>query len=443
MKKTASILPFVLVMFHCCAAATCAQTPSVLEGRWEGVMVREGAELPVILEFTQSGGSMQGFWSAPAMRVAGVPLTNIRVDLPRVHFELAGDATTTVFDGELRADALAGTFKEGSAAATFSLQRAKLLPPAYHEEEVRFQNGAVALSGTLLSPNRSGPHPAVVFLHGSGPEGRFASRFLAARFAQQGIAALIYDKRGVGTSSGDWKRSTFEDLADDALAGIRLLRQRKEIAPQKIGIYGHSQGGFISPLVVSRAKPGEVAFVIAAASFGGPAYYQDLYRVGNRLRERFPADQAGPAMTYYTQFIEVARTGQGWGQFDAATEKVRGEPWFSFLALPPKDHWLWAYYRGTGNYDSLPYWQKVAVPVLLVYGERDRLIPVQESAAAIERQLRKANNRDYTMVILPRADHPLRIQPDPSQPFEWPLGAPGFPELLAAWVKYRFGAAEK
>src|SRR5580704_13189280 len=68
-----------------------------------------------------------------------------------------------------------------------------------HEEQVQFRNGDVILQGSLLLPASSGRHPAVVIFHGSGPEGR--NMTMARWFAGQGVAALTYDKRGVGESS--------------------------------------------------------------------------------------------------------------------------------------------------------------------------------------------------------------------------------------------------
>jgi dipeptidyl aminopeptidase/acylaminoacyl peptidase len=140
------------------------------------------------------------------------------------------------------------------------------------------------LSGTLLLPLTKGPHPAIVFLHGAGAEGRYASRFLAEHFARYGIAALVYDKRGVGKSTGDWKRSDFGDLAEDAIAGISFLQQRKEINPRQIGIYGHSQGGMIAPLIASRAK--EVAFVISGAGSAVPLYEAEVNSITKYIEHR-------------------------------------------------------------------------------------------------------------------------------------------------------------
>ena len=90
----------------------------------------------------------------------------------------------------------------------------------------------------MVLPSGTGPFPAVVFLHGSGAEGRWASRFLARRLAEEGFAALIWDKRGVGGSGGSWEESGFEDLAGDAAAAVAFLRSRPEIDPERVGLHG-------------------------------------------------------------------------------------------------------------------------------------------------------------------------------------------------------------
>lgn len=91
----------------------------------------------------------------------------------------------------------------------------------------------------------NGPHPAVVFTHTFAPSTRNAARYLADHLARYGIASLVYDKRGVGESAPgvDWRRVSLSDKAGDALAGVQLLKRRKDINPRQIGLYGHSQGG--------------------------------------------------------------------------------------------------------------------------------------------------------------------------------------------------------
>lgn len=134
-------------------------------------------------------------------------------------------------------------------------------------------------------------------MHGSGAEGRYASRFLADLFARKGIAALIFDKRGVGKSTGNWRQSTFNDLARDAIAGIEFLKGRRDIDAGRIGIFGHSQGAAIAPLVASLSSA--VSFVIASAASGISMSEGERYSLQNSLGATdLSPDEAREAQRY-------------------------------------------------------------------------------------------------------------------------------------------------
>jgi pimeloyl-ACP methyl ester carboxylesterase len=327
-------------------------------------------------------------------------------------------------------------FREGEAKGSFSLRRAEGKSPTFKEEEVGFRNGDVILSGTLLLPLTRGPHPAIVFLHGSGAERREATRFLAEYFTGYGIATLISDKRGVGKSTGNWQRSDFGDLAEDTIAAIHFLQQRREVDLKKIGVYGHSQGGMIAPLVASRAK--DVAFVISGAGHAVPLYEGEVNSITNQVRSRgISGNDLTEAITFIKMWVNVARTGQGWDQFDAAIERARGANWFRAIRVPPKDDWTWAFFKRIYEYNAADYWAKVTVPVLVMYGERDLYTPVSQSISNIDRTLSRAGNKDYTIITFPRASHTFDMEPEAGQTFEWPRMAPGFPDLLIAWLNER------
>jgi pimeloyl-ACP methyl ester carboxylesterase len=409
---------------------------SSIVGHWKGMMVREGAELPVSFDFTNEAAGLIASFNSPTQRAKGIPLRDVSYTAPKIHFELVGDATTIIFDGELTVDTIAGQFREGDARGTFSIRRVDPKPPTFRQEEVSFRNGDVTLSGTLLLPLTKEAHAAVVFLHGAGPEGRHGARFLAEYFTGYGIAALIYDKRGVGKSTGDWKRSDFNDLAADAIAGIHFLQQRNEVNPKEIGLYGHSQGGMIAPLIASRSK--DVAFIISGAGSAVPVYESEINSVTNQIRAKgISGNDLAEATEFIKMYVNVMRTGQGWKQFDKAVEKVQETKWFPMLHVPPKDHWMWAFHKRIYDYNSADYWRQVSVPVLVIYGERDLYVPVAQSIWNIDRALSKARNRDYTILVLPRASHAFNIQPEPGQPFEWWHMASGFPNLLTAWINLR------
>jgi len=410
---------------------------STPDGHWQGTLERDGATLVVRFDFqTDAAGVMTGRFTAESQRTMEYPLDKVGYSSAGLHWELGG---ALLFDGVLASDTITGTFREGQARGTLALKRIALPSPPYRREDVTFRSGEVVLAGTLLRPRGAGPHPGIVFLHGSGPESRWGtSLFLADQFARHGIAALVFDKRGAGQSTGDWKTASYHDLADDYLAAVRWLQGRSGVSPTKVGIYGHSQGGTLSPLIASR--PGAVAFVIAAAAIGTDAVYeQDVYRTRNELVESGLAEPTlSRAMNLYEQWLTVARTGAGWDDLERAMAEARGERWFRLLGLPPKGNWIYTWYPTIGNFHPLPLWERVTVPVLLVYGERDQNTPVDASVNGIGQALHTGRNTDYTPVLIPGAAHNLTIQPQPGQPFFWWHVAPGYSDLLISWVRLRF-----
>jgi pimeloyl-ACP methyl ester carboxylesterase len=406
------------------------------DGHWQGEMVREGAVMTVRFDFHTGAGGVSGNFTSESQQAMEYPLDKVDFSESTAHWVLAG---SLIFDGTVSQNAIAGTFKEGSGSGTFSLKRVILDPPPYRREDITFRVGDVVLSGTLLLPKSARLHPGIVFLHGSGTETRWGTPFFFAdRFARKGVAALVFDKRGSGQSTGDWRTISYEELAGDYLAAVHFLQAQSGVNPKQVGIFGHSQGGTISPLIAAR--PGAVAFVIAAAAIGtGPIYTQDLYRTRNDLEDAgFSEAEVSKAMDLYSQWVNVSRTGEGWDQLSSAMADSKNEKWFRVLGLPQrKDHWIYKWYPQVGNFNPLPLWEQVQAPVLLIYGEHDRNTPVAPSLAGITQALEKAGNTDYTPVIIPGAAHNLTIQWHAPEPFFWWHGAPGYSDLLIAWVKLR------
>src|SRR5207248_683452 len=127
-------------------------------------------------------------------------------------------------------------------------------PDTFRSEELTIPAGDLRLAGTLYLPVSGPPAPAVVFVHGAGPAVRGGGYHeLARHFARKGVAALIYDKRGCGASTGDWTRAGLHDLAEDALACVRLLRGRPDIHPAQVGLWGLSQGASVIPTAAGRS----------------------------------------------------------------------------------------------------------------------------------------------------------------------------------------------
>jgi len=436
-RLTCQLLAALTAGALCAPGAARADTASPVAGHWEGTFEREGAALPVALDFTVERGVVTGRFTSPEQAAMEYPLdAPVKVDGHRVSFQIGSGSLA--LEGALAGDVLTGSLKEGGASGKFSVRRgaAPVLP--YRRSDIMFANGDVKLAGSLFLPGAGArrPYPAVVLLHGSGPQSRWGRhRYWADQFVRAGVATLIYDKRGSGDSGGDWRSSSFEALGDDALVAIRLLAARADIDPARIGLFGHSQGGVIAPLAASRGRPGEVAFVVAADTIAGPIYEQDLYRQERALPTELTPVERKQALALFRLFVDVARGSKPYEQLERASAPVRQARWYQDLEIPPRDHWLWGFYRATGNLDTLRVWSKVKVPVLLVYGQRDQLVPVDDSIAGIGRALAQAGNHHFGSVIIPRAAHDLTVRPEPGQPFDWWRHAPGLSALVTAWVK--------
>ncbi|HEV3485007.1 MAG TPA: alpha/beta hydrolase [Vicinamibacterales bacterium] len=272
-------------------------------------------------------------------------------------------------------------------------------------EEVRFSNGAVELSGTLFRPIMGERHPAMILVHGSGAATREQilpwTRFLVRR----GMAILAYDKRGVGGSSGDWKGASFEDLASDVIAAFEYLKSRPDVDSTQIGLFGVSQAGWIMPIAAVRAKG--IAFLISVSGAGVPVAETTIDQAQNEMRARGMKQEIVQQIVAVMRLqYEFARTGQGWDAYAAARERLAarlGRPPDTFPATPDDPHW--AFIRRLYFYDPGPTLRRLRVPTLAIFGELDNNILAGKNSAAWDAALRDAGNRDYTLRILPKANH--------------------------------------
>ncbi|HEY5336866.1 MAG TPA: alpha/beta fold hydrolase [Rhizomicrobium sp.] len=402
-----------------------------LSGTWTGYWVKDHDPLPVTVTLDASGSGFTGHFDSDAIQVAGIPCSVVREDGDKIHLEVKGDQTTTTFDGVLAGGAIKGTFTEGTKRGAFILNRAATPPPAVATRDVTFTDGDAKLAGTLLLPSTPGKHPAILFLQGSGPEGRWANHWLAQKFAQAGFVALIYDKRGVGQSTGDWKIAGFDTLAADAVAGIRMLQSQPEVDPKRVGIYGHSQGGTIAPMVA--AKAGDLGFVIASAAGGIAPADVELYSVENSAGvSKLPTDQQIAAKAYIEALIGVAYRGEDRATLDALAEADKSQPWY--FDPPPPGNFYWALSRQIAGFNPSRWWRQVHAPVLLVYGAHDERVPPKTDLTAIRSALKAGHNEHFMSIVFPGSNHIFTVV-DPAKTTGWPKREPSYAATLIDWAR--------
>ncbi|KAF1709476.1 hypothetical protein CSC70_11170 [Pseudoxanthomonas kalamensis DSM 18571] len=217
------------------------------------------------------------------------------------------------------------------------------------------------LPGTLAMPKGAGPFPAVVLVHGSGPQDRDetigANRpFLdiARGLAAQGIAVLRYEKRTKvrpqDFAEGDYTMD--EETTDDAVAAIATLASAPDVDPARLFVLGHSQGGMLAPRIAVRS--GKVAGLILLAA---PARsLLDLLPEQNRYL--FGLD--GQVSAEETAFLD---------RLDAQIAAVRDDGEVaaadSPLGLPA------GYWRAFERVDPVADAKALQLPLLLLQGGRD------------------------------------------------------------------------
>jgi uncharacterized protein len=272
-------------------------------------------------------------------------------------------------------------------------------------DDVRFRNGDVQLAGTLITPSIGRTHPAIILVHGSGAENREYMLPWARFLIRRGMAVLGYDKRGVGESTGDWNIASFEDLAGDVVAAFEYLKTRSDIDREHIGVLGISQAGWIMPLAAVRAK--DLAFLISISGAGVPAAETTIDQARNEMTMTgMPRQTVDAIVGLLNLQYQFARTGDGWEQYSAEREKLVAKMGAAPDTIPgTPDHPYFQFIRRLYFYDPGPTLRRLQTPTLAIWGELDNNVLADKNKAAWDAALKVGGNRDYTLRVLPKANH--------------------------------------
>jgi pimeloyl-ACP methyl ester carboxylesterase len=284
----------------------------------------------------------------------------------------------------------------------------------FKEERITFKNGDISLGGTLVLPAVQGRFPVVIVTPADYGTNRNQLRLWAHAYVSRGIAALIFDSRGAGESTGRANSSSFSDLANDVLAGVQVLRARNDIDPAHIGLFGFSNSAFIVSLAASRSK--DVSFLVLQSLVGVVPWRQESHRAETQLRvDNFPESTVTQGAEFMRLKYEVARTGTAWEQLQAIVERARGERWLAYTNPPSTLERLRQVYEATMTYDPVPALEALDIPILAIWGNKDTYLPVPESVAAFKQSMAKAGNTKTVIKIYPNCNHSL-LESDSGSP---------------------------
>ena len=448
------------------ASGAAAQPGARLAGNWNGTLSAGAMKLRLGLAIERgANGALSGTLVSVDQGGARVPASV----LPHGDTAVTVEAGGVAIRGRLSAngDTLTGAFEQGSAKIPLTLVRGAAVAAAparpqepkrpfpYREEEVSFASvPGVRIAGTLTLPQGNGPFPAAVLITGSGQQDRDESLMghkpflvLSDYLTRRGIAVLRMDDRGEGGSTGNFAASTTADFANDVEAAVRFLAARPEVARNKVGLIGHSEGGVIAPIVATRS-PG-VAYVVMLAGTGIRG--DSLLRLqGAAILRSSGASEEMVKRQGEAQARIFAAALQGRDSADVArrlraslTPEERAAGATSPDSLPPPVRpLLTPWFRYFLGYDPRPALQRLKVPTLALNGALDVQVPAKENLGAIDAALRRAGNRDYRVMELPGLNHLFQTArtggPAEYATIEETM-APAALEAIASWIVQRFG----
>jgi len=337
----------------------------------------------------------------------------------------------------------------------------------YQIEEVTFPGGAadVELSGTLTLPDGPGPHPVVITMSGSGPSDRDESlapitalkpfAVIADALTSAGVGVLRYDDRGVGSSTGDHEGATISDFTADARAAIDYLESRDDVDSERIGLFGHSEGGVYAAKL--GASDPRVAYIGMMAGISLiVAQNGALLRSAGESEgfasaaEEFAAEVMPVALDGDIETVETMVQGfygEVWDNLTDDDRAIAGERqgFIERSAAREVEIYTSDWFRSFLEYDPTADWEQVTVPVLGIFGGKDAQVLAEQNSTALQAALKAAGNEDVETITFPEANHLFQAA-DSGAFAEYAVLEPefvdGFVDAIVDWMTVRAGVVE-
>lgn len=320
------------------------------------------------------------------------------------------------------ADGRMNTIRLVPAPAPVSVPAVEFDESLMEERDITVETDGYRLPGTLTLPRvgEGRKVPCVVLVHGSGPNDRDETlgpnkpfRDLAWGLARRGIAVIRYDKRtkvyGKDFVPKGRKMDMDVETCDDALAAVALARSLSEVAADSVFVLGHSQGGMMAPRIAQRSQ-GSVAGIVIVAGLVRP--FEDAIME----QSEYIASLSAGGQQAHGQLEELKRQV-------ANVKQLGTDAFVDSIPLPlqiPKEYWEFL-----RSYRPVAVAAGLACPVLVLQGERDYQVTMQDYGLWLSGLLMKRNAQ---LKSYPKLNHLLQEGKGKSTPFEYQksLPVPGY-----------------
>ena len=292
---------YLLFFIFMIAAATAFSQD--ITGEWNGTLNIQNASLRLVFHINKTDAGYSATMDSPDQGAKGIQMSHVTFDNSMLTIELR--LANIKYTGTLEKNILTGVFFQAGQSLPLNLTKNetvanKPIEPAidknasYIETPITLQTKTGKIFGTLTIPKRLTKMPLALIIAGSGPTDRNcnnpamacdAYKKLAHELAENNIASLRYDKRGIAESVAAVESEStllFEDYVNDAKDWIQLVKQDKRFT--QLVVIGHSEGSLIGMLAstkadkfISVAGPGQSAAILLKEQLKAqPKEVQDL-----------------------------------------------------------------------------------------------------------------------------------------------------------------------
>lgn len=328
------------------------------------------------------------------------------------------------------------------SALVFLLSLPATLSAAPVERFAMFKGaGGVMLAGLLTLPEDEdeAPYPALLLLQGSGPTDRDGNqppeirtnllRQIARHLAEQGIASLRFDKRGMHANIKDLPQDpdelrdfvAWENFVADARMGYRWLASAPDIDGERVGVAGHSEGGLIA-IQLSQQTGIAPKVMVLLSTPGRP--------LGEVIQDQLAAllERQGATAEQRRHFLRADERIRAAIQ---ATGAVPEEVPAGLRALYPA--YLGGFYQPLLPFAPAKALEDFPGPVLLLAGGRDRQVSPERDFAPLAAVIKQRADGSAAF-IAPGVSHNLKPVAGDAPGFEGLIDA-GIRDELTGWLR--------
>ncbi len=293
--------------------------------------------------------------------------------------------------------------------------------------------------------NKKGKLPAIFLLQGlscstieeySGRGGNWVKQ-IRTIVEESGMVVMRVDKPGVGDSEGDCMGTDFLTELSGYKAAIRALKSKDYVDDDKIVVYGSSMGSALAPLLANEFS---LAGVISDGTFF-KTWYEHMLEIERRIRQMSGDNESTIVKKmneayiplYYGMLVEKKSFQEVIDQYPALKDYNYHSPGHMY-GRPVK------YYQQLQDFDLAGQWEKVKVPVRILYGSNDWIMSEFDNKMIIE-VLKRNGHNNHELLIYPGLDHWNTIHKTRKDSF---LGNPGVwdenvPKIIIDWCKEILG----